>query len=541
MILTTSIRLPDEFVRPVKNLTALGMKLQEQALGHYWSLEGLEKVAAHSGQIWKLLDTEMSRPEDVYIPSRPWRCILESAGRILRSQAERKRIFEHLVPLFTGGARSAAEKLYEEFKAEGNQEKFGYLLNVAEQLAGFYVEHERLPQDFFEFQRKPEPKRFTYTLAPDDGPEDGQAIRYRLEGNRLAGEIKLPASPEPRSEKEWRWYSFSVELPDELQRKLIAGGSVCAPELRLKFKPDGRLIALLDVKVEVPEEEPSGDPSRALGVDWGLRKLVTCTVVSKNGQLTPPFFMFWSGLRAKLFRIREDIRKLQEERDRYEKGTPAWKEWNRKIAAAWQKYHRVQHALAHQVSTLLILLAKVFDCRYIFVEWLVTLRGRKGRNRDLNWWVSTAIRGLLFRLLKYKAKLFGLRVVMVPPGGTSRVCPRCLREGKHVVSPADKSERDSGSWFLCPSCGWQGDRDYAGSLNVGRAGLKLAGSVSYKVAGAAQPFPSLKKVAVNSSEGAMTATTLGFPGYRTGVLITNIGKLISLANSSLYLTPSSFA
>ncbi|MGQ9513434.1 hypothetical protein [Thermodesulfitimonas sp.] len=92
--------------------------------------------------------------------------------------------------------------------------------------------------------------------------------------------------------------------------------------MRLKVKPDGRLVVLLDVKVEMPEEEPSGNPGRALGVDWGLRKLVTCTVVSRNGQLTPPFLVFWSGLRAKLFRIREEIKKLQEERDRYEKGLP---------------------------------------------------------------------------------------------------------------------------------------------------------------------------------------------------------------------------
>ncbi|SHJ44805.1 RNA-guided endonuclease InsQ/TnpB family protein [Desulfofundulus thermosubterraneus] len=521
MILTTSVRLPNEFVGPVKTLVALGLKLQEQALRHYWSLEGLEKVAAHSGQIWKLLDAEMSRPEDVYIPSRPWRCILESAGRILRSQAERKRIFEHLLPFFAGGAKNAARKLYEEFKAEGNPEKFGYLLNVAEQLAEFYAGHERLPQNFFEFQRKPEPKRFTYTLAPDDGAENGQAIKYCLEGNRLAGEIKLPVVPEPRSKKDWQWLSFSIELPAELQEKLAAGGTLCAPDLRLKVKPDGELVALLDAKVDVPEEKPSGDPGRALSVDWGLRKLVTCTVVSRKGQLTPPFFVFWSGLKARLFRIRDDIKKLQKERDRYEKGTSDWKKYNRKIAAAWQKYHRVQHALAHAVSTLLVLLARAFGCRHIFVEWLVTLRGKKGRNRDLNWWVSTVVRGLLFRLLRYKAKLAGIRVFMVPPGGTSRVCPRCLGAGKHVISPGNKTEKDSGSWFVCPSCGWQADRDYAGSLNIARVGFSLARPLSYKVGGAAMPFPSR----VASAEAMTFTTTLS---YVRSVFFANIGCLVKL-------------
>ncbi len=527
MILTTGIRLPNEFVGPARNLAALGLKLQEQVLERCWSPEGLEKAAAHSGRIWKLLDGELSRPQDLYVPSRPWRCVLESTGRILRSQAERRRIFERLLPLFSGGANGAARKLCEELKAEGGPEKFGYLLNVAEQMAEFYAEHGRLPRDFFEFQRKPEPKRFTYTLAPDDGPEKGQAARWRLEGDRLAGEIKLPAVPEPRSERDWRWLPFSVKLPAELQGKLAAGGVLCAPDLRLKVKPDGELIALLDVKAEVPEKEPSGDFGRALACDWGLRKMATCTVVSRKGQLTPPFFVFWSGLKAKLFRIREDIKKLQELRDRCEKGSPAWKDLNRKMAAAWQKYHRIQHALAHAASMFLALLARIFGCRHIYVEWLATLRGRKGRSRDLNWWISTAVRGLLFRLLRYKARLFGIRVFMVPPGGTSRVCPRCLGAGKHVVSPRDRTEKESGSWFVCPSCGWQADRDYAGSLNVGRVGLRLARPLSYMVGGAAQPFPSRAAFAEVLREAKAFTTTFG---YVSSVVVANIGCLLKLLN-----------
>ncbi|MGB9886502.1 MAG: RNA-guided endonuclease InsQ/TnpB family protein [Moorellales bacterium] len=307
------------------------------------------------------------------------------------------------------------------------------------------------------------------------------------------------------------------------------------------MKPDGELIALLDVKVEVPEEEPSGDPGRGLAVDWGLKKLVTCTVVSKEGQLTPPFFVFWKRLKAKLFRIREDIKRLQELRDRHESGSAEWKAYNRRIAAAWQKYHRVQHALAHAVSTVLVLLARVFGCRRIFVEWLITLRGKKGRSRDLNWWLTTAVRGLLFRLLKYKAKLLGMRVFMVPPGGTSQVCPRCLGTGKHVISPKDKTEKDSGSWFVCPSCGWQADRDYAGSLNIARVGFNLARPLSYMVGGAAEPFPPLKKGAMNSFGGAMTATTLGFSGYRGSVLLANVGKLVLLTNRSSCAASPSFA
>lgn len=521
MILTTNLRLPDELVGPLKNLTDLGLKVQGQVLEKYWSHEGLEAVASSSGKVWKLLDTELSRPQDVYIPSRVWRCILESAGRVLRSIAERKRIFELLLPLFNGKAKDSAKKLFDELKENGEQEKFGYLFNVAETVANFYADHERLPQDFFELQKRPEPRKFTFTLAADDGKDTGQVMRYECDGEVLRGKVKLPTRPEPKSEKDWEWFSFETRLPQELKEKLAQGGRIHAPDLRLKCKPSGKLIALLDMKVEVPEEGPSGADDRALALDWGQRKLITGTVVSREGQLTPPFFVFWQALKAKLFRIRQQISRLQKIRDRHERKSPEWKRYNRMIASAWQKYHRIQHQLAHQVSNLLVLLAKVFGCRYIFVEWLVTLRGKNGRPKDLNWWVTTTVRGLLFRLLRYKARLLGIRVLQVPPGGTSSICPRCLEKGKHIKSPREPQEKNSGSWFICPSCKYSADRDYVGSLNVGRAGFKLKRPLSYRVSGAAQPFPSQGA----SHKEAMTFTTLGYV------------KSVSLANLTALAKP----
>ncbi|WP_240610881.1 hypothetical protein [Ammonifex thiophilus] len=316
MILTTSLRLPDKLVGPLMNFTALGLKLQEQVLEKYWSCDGLEKAASHRGKIWKLLDTELPRSQDFYIPSRVWRSILESAGRLLCSMAERKRVFELLLPLFNGKARDAAKKLYDLLKEDGEREKLGYLFNVAEAMASFYAEHERLPQDFFELQRRPEPKKFTFTASADDGPEQGQVMKYECNGKVLRGRVKLPTRPELESEKDWEWFPFEVELPEELKEKLARGARLHAPDLRLKRKSSGKLIALLDVKVEVPEKAPSGEKDRALGCDWGQRKLITGTVLQGETQLTPPFFVFWQALKAKLFRIRTGISQLQKIRDR---------------------------------------------------------------------------------------------------------------------------------------------------------------------------------------------------------------------------------
>jgi hypothetical protein len=130
--------------------------------------------------------------------------------------------------------------------------------------------------------------------------------------------------------------------------------------------------------------------------------------------------------------------------------------------------------------------------------------------------------------LKYKAKLAGIRVFAVPPGGTSRICPRCLDAGKHVVSPGDKTEKDSGSWFACSSCGWQADRDYAGSLNVGRVGFNLARPLSYTVGGAALPFPS-RAASAEVLRGAMAFTTT--LGYASCVVVANVGCLFKLLST----------
>lgn len=184
----------------------------------------------------------------------------------------------------------------------------------------------------------------------------------------------------------------------------------------------------------------------------------------------------------------------------------------------------MQHVLAHAVSAVLVVLARACGCRHMLVEWLVTLRGKRGRSRDLHWWVTTAVRDLLFRLLKYKAELLGIRVLMVPPGGASRVCQRCLAEGKHVVSPDNKTEKGSGSRFVCSFCGYQADRDYAASLSVGRVGLRLAGPVSYSGLAVAEPFPSQGNAACLIEAVLMNfLTTLG---YVAGVKLSNMKLLV---------------
>jgi transposase len=87
---------------------------------------------------------------------------------------------------------------------------------------------------------------------------------------------------------------------------------------------------------------------------------------------------------------------------------------------------------------------------------------------------NTTVRGEIWRLLKYKCVLAGMRVRTVPPKDSSHTCPRCGKAAKTYRSPADRSEVvDWGRWLWCAACGYNADRDYAASLNSARLGVTL--------------------------------------------------------------------
>ncbi len=77
--------------------------------------------------------------------------------------------------------------------------------------------------------------------------------------------------------------------------------------------------------------------------------------------------------------------------------------------------------------------------------------------------------GKIIELVMYKARRHGSYVMLVDPRRTSRCCPRCGGLGFPVKSSRDLEACEIGGFFYCPRCGFVGDRDYVGALNVGRA------------------------------------------------------------------------
>jgi len=177
---------------------------------------------------------------------RQWRCEAEQTGRILRAQAARKKQFALLLPLLSEGMiRPQREKqpagknrkaikavlacLREENSDGGSTVE---LQNLIEQACNFYLTHGCFPDTYEEMQPIPVLKVGILPYAGDDGGEQGQAYRLRLD---LEGRCCYFAFRAPDQIGQWspRWTEpqTRLPLPDPLLEHL-RGGESLAPTLR---------------------------------------------------------------------------------------------------------------------------------------------------------------------------------------------------------------------------------------------------------------------------------------------------------------------
>lgn len=464
---------------------------------------------------------------------------MEQAGRILRAQASRKQVFEAIVPLLTEGlikprdqkrpARKDHRQIKEQVRslrahmqdAGEDADAFMAMTNLLEQSCNRYLQTGIFPTTYEELQSPPVLSIGHLTFAGDDGMYKGQTYRARIE---LASFCDVRTRQEhqqatlslklrtPDEQGKWTWGTGSdgIPLPLTVCTYLWQGATTQAPTLREIRSDDGNRVAVLDLILEVPakyvpllEEE-----QRVLGFDWGVRSLITVSILEKPEgdepyrQASRPIFLNTGGIDGRQARLRREIDRLKACRDHYaqlikqsltvqqERHVPlpthfaGWqeriKEYEKRIKQCWKCYERRNRELAHLASNLLILLALLYDCRLICGENLTTLktegRGRGVRGRFRNWRNNTTVRGDLWRMLAYKCHLFGIRARQVEPRGTTHTCPRCHAPAKTYASsaPSDRKKAISwGPWLCCsnPDCLWNGTRDYAASLNIARLGI----------------------------------------------------------------------
>jgi transposase len=227
-----------------------------------------------------------------------------------------------------------------------------------------------------------------------------------------------------------------------------------------------------------------------------VHTLITATAVevrdgeNKHSQVGRPFFLDTGGFDGRQARTRRQIDHLQKKVSRFEQERDALPEEHPKRvwyagriqarldekSRCWRKYNARNRALAHLASNVILLLARVHGCALVATESLTTLkstgRGKGVHGRWRNYRKNTTIRGEIWRLLKYKCLLAGVRFRTVPPKHTSHTCPRCGKPANTYRSPTERSVVvKEGRWLWCEACGYNADRDYGASSNIARLGL----------------------------------------------------------------------
>jgi len=321
---------------------------------------------------------------------------------------------------------------------------------------------------------------------------------------------------------------------------------------------------VLDFIVEVPVERPATfeQMQTALGFDWGIRVLVTAGVVDLDGkQIGRPFFLDTgpfdgrqARLRRQIDRIRAKVARMEQQRDRFPSGDPRRKPseealpiLRREISRCWRKYEARNNDLAHLAANVLLVLATAFDCKLIAGESLKSMKsaghGRGAKGRWRNWRNNSQVRGELWRVLRYKCFLAGVRLEWQQARQTSHVCPRCGSRANTYSSPEHRTQvNDWGAWLCCsnPACLWNGSRDYAASLNIARLGATLIrhAQTTGRVAHPAVTHPSVQPVSYMGTWAALRLPPLALRGHliASGRIYCN-GWRVSVSLRSSYATP----
>lgn len=512
--LSYDLRLPDEAQADALRLLDASRTVVNAALSKLWPrLDAF--MEPRDGSAWKQVVELIGSPDPH--GDRQWRCEAETAGRIMRGQAERKQVFALIQPILSEGfirpkteqrpagknrttIKAAIEALQKTL--EGDDTTFITLQNVVEQACNYFLDQGQFPTTYEEMQAIPLLKVGLLTYAGDDGPKMGQSYRFALDLDVGTAQLVF-RFPDEQGSWQWRKTPLTLTLPACVLARLKEGASM-APTLRELVKADGSRIAVLDVIVQVPKH-PLAEwktVERVLGFDWGVKGLITAVVLDAHSQqLSRPLFLDTGGIDGHQARTRRQIDELKAAREKLAEGDPARLRYDQEIGQCWRLYEARNQELAHLAANVLLLFSAVFSCSLISGESLKTLkstgRGKGVRGRWRNWRNNATIRGEIWHILRYKSHLLGIRFRSERPRGTSHTCPRCGKEAQTYRSPRLEHRSDPvkwGRWLVCSHCHYNADRDYAAAVNVARLGVTFLTQI--QVTGKAKAFsvtdPSVK-------------------------------------------------
>jgi len=297
--------LPDEIQADALRLLDVSREVINLTVTALW--DRLDEFATRTNSYAYKQVEEMIAPPVVH-GQRQWRCEAEQAGRILRGQAERKQQFALIVPLLEQGMiqpqtetkragknrKVIKQALADVREANSDGGNAVELQSLIEQACNFYLHNGCFPDTYEDMQRAPVLKAGVLPYAGDDGHRMGQTYRLSFDLDQKTLTLALRTPDEQGTwARDWREQTIQMALPEIVAVRAQAGKPL-APSLREIVEPDGTRYAVLDFVIEVPVEKQATfeEMHTVLGFDWGIRVLVTASVVDLDGhQIGHPFFL----------------------------------------------------------------------------------------------------------------------------------------------------------------------------------------------------------------------------------------------------------
>ncbi len=208
------------------------------------------------------------------------------------------------------------------------------------------------------------------------------------------------------------------------------------------------------IHIQLTDETPDPIKSdKVIGVDFGRREIAkTSTAQGWDGKQS-------NETRDRFNRVRTSLQR------KASKGTRSTRRRARQILKRLSgRERRFQQWVNHSISAAIIREAKQLNA-IIAIEDLTGIRERtnqqprnRAERRRSNSWAFYQLR----QFLEYKGIKEGVEVVAVSPRYTSQTCHKCL----HIGLRTEKR-------FKCGHCGWHGDADLNGALNIALLGQSV--------------------------------------------------------------------
>jgi len=488
LYLSYALPTPKEWAANLRLFHELVVKFANKFLERVWDEEIIDEIHEYGGETkpaYKFFEDKNLVPDDEEwkeLPSRFRRGIIESAGRVLRSQKERKDCFYDVLPLFlkyygVGSEKEKKRRAFKKIREEliANEKYYNYILlrQVVYQIANYYEKNRVLPEKYVECVKPSLSGTFPFSV--DDGRigfgkisegYKGQLFQlcYRVKDKELKLHLRVKLPVKDGEKIRWEWFEEDLDAYPKF-KEMLALHKIRKPTLVRRRLKSGFFQYQLVFPFEVKVAKKFGE--HILCIDLGERKVVSAVVMDYNGnQLTPPIFVrVLPSVKEKIPRIRAEISNIQ---SKIRRSCSKASHLSAELKKKWNKMNNLLKQLTHELSNIIIRIAQTFNCNFIVFEDLKSYQPPKGRNL-LSWLLSMWRRGDIITTTRYKALRRGLRVETVRAFNTSKVCPRCNSKGEHVKAPDRLNEKgEAYPIFHCPSCGYTADRDYVGALNVGR-------------------------------------------------------------------------